>query len=72
VALGVVSMTHRLSRAATARHPLTRFLRNTALRAAGRLRPVRHAAAMSLAELNTDPDDRRRTSASTAAGSAAP
>jgi 2-polyprenyl-6-methoxyphenol hydroxylase-like FAD-dependent oxidoreductase len=71
VALGVVAMTHRLSRAATARHPLTRFLRNTALHAAGRLRRVRHAAAMSLAELNTDPDDRRRASASTTAGSAA-
>jgi 2-polyprenyl-6-methoxyphenol hydroxylase-like FAD-dependent oxidoreductase len=55
VALGVVAMTHRLSRAATARHPLTRLLRNTALQAAGRLRPVRHAFAMNLSELNTRP-----------------
>ena len=60
VALGVVGMTHRLSRAATARNPLTRVLRNTALRAAGRLRPVRHAFAMSLSELDTKPDDRAR------------
>jgi len=64
VALGVVAMTHRLSSAATARRPLTRFLRNSALHAAGRLRPVRHAFAMNLSELNTRPDDRRRTSAS--------
>jgi 2-polyprenyl-6-methoxyphenol hydroxylase-like FAD-dependent oxidoreductase len=58
VALGVVTMTHRLTRAATARHPLTRFLRNSALRAAGRLRPVRHAVAMNLSELNTERDAR--------------
>lgn len=55
VAVGVIAMTHRLTRAATARNPLTRFLRNTALRAAGRLRPVRHAFAMDLSELSTDP-----------------
>ena len=61
VALGVVAMTHRLSRAATARYPLTRAVRNTALRAAGRLRPVRHAFAMNLSELNTRPDDRARS-----------
>jgi hypothetical protein len=71
VALGVVAMTHRLSRAATVRHPVTRFLRNTALHAAGRLRSVRHAFAMSLSELNTEPDDRRRTSASPTVGPAA-
>ena len=68
VALGVVAMTHRLSRAATARHPLTRLLRNTALQAAGRLRPVRHAFAMNLSELNTAPDAHRRTSASSTVG----
>jgi 2-polyprenyl-6-methoxyphenol hydroxylase-like FAD-dependent oxidoreductase len=61
VALGVVAMTHRLTRAATARHPLTRFLRNTALHTAGRLRSVRHAFAMSLSELNTEPDEQRRS-----------
>ena len=54
-------MTHRLSRAATARHPLTRVVRNTALQAAGRLRPVRHAFAMNLSELNTRSDDRARS-----------
>ena len=62
------AMTHRLSRAATARHPLTRLLRNTALQAAGRLRPVRHAFAMNLSELNTAPDAHRRTSASSTVG----
>jgi 2-polyprenyl-6-methoxyphenol hydroxylase-like FAD-dependent oxidoreductase len=71
VALGVVAMTHRLTRAATVRHPLSRFLRNTALHTAGRIRPVRHAFAMSLSELNTEPDDRRRT-ATTTAGPASP
>ena len=60
VAVGVVAMTHRLSRAATARNPVTRALRNTALRAAGRLRPVRHALAMNLSELNTAPTGARR------------
>ena len=61
VALGVVATTHRLSRAATARYPLTRAVRNAALRAAGRLRPVRRAFAMNLSELNTRPDDRARS-----------
>ena len=56
-------MTHRLTRAATARNPVARFLRNTALRAAGRLRPVRRAVAMNLSELSTDPDPRRRSGA---------
>jgi 2-polyprenyl-6-methoxyphenol hydroxylase-like FAD-dependent oxidoreductase len=60
VAVDVVTMTDRLTRAATARHPLSRLLRNTALRAAGRLRPVRHALAMNLSELSTDPDLPRR------------
>jgi 2-polyprenyl-6-methoxyphenol hydroxylase-like FAD-dependent oxidoreductase len=60
VAVGVVTMTHRLTRAATARHPLTRFLRNTALRMAGHLRPVRHALAMNLSELSTDRGLRER------------
>ena len=61
VALGVVAMTHRLTRAATARRPLTRFLRNTALRGAGHLGPVRRAFAMNLSELSTAPDARERT-----------
>jgi 2-polyprenyl-6-methoxyphenol hydroxylase-like FAD-dependent oxidoreductase len=60
VAVDVVTMTDRLTRAATAHHPLSRFLRNTVLRAAGRLRPVRHALAMNLSELSTDPDLPRR------------
>jgi 2-polyprenyl-6-methoxyphenol hydroxylase-like FAD-dependent oxidoreductase len=68
VAVGVVAMTHRLSRAATARRPLTRFLRNTALHAAGRLRPVRHAFAMNLSELNTAPELRRQTDATSTVG----
>jgi 2-polyprenyl-6-methoxyphenol hydroxylase-like FAD-dependent oxidoreductase len=71
VALGVVAMTHRLTGAATVRHPLARSLRNTALRAAGRLRPVRHAFAMNLSELSTKPDDHRRSPSPTA-GTAAP
>jgi 2-polyprenyl-6-methoxyphenol hydroxylase-like FAD-dependent oxidoreductase len=63
VALGVVSMTHRLTRAATVRQPLPRFLRNSALRAAGRLHPVRRAFAMNLSELNTRADGRARSRA---------
>ncbi len=64
VAVGVVAMTHRLTRAATMRNPLTRLLRNTALRMAGRLRPVRHALAMNLSELSVDTyaDQRARNS----------
>jgi 2-polyprenyl-6-methoxyphenol hydroxylase-like FAD-dependent oxidoreductase len=61
VALGVVAMTHQLTRAATARHPLTRLLRNTAMHVAGRLPPVRHAFAMNLSELSADTHSGQRT-----------
>ena len=60
VAVGVVAMTDKLTRAATVRHPLTRLLRNVAMRTAGRLRPVRHALAMNLSELSVDTDTDRR------------
>jgi 2-polyprenyl-6-methoxyphenol hydroxylase-like FAD-dependent oxidoreductase len=55
VAKGVIAMTNRLTRAATAGNPLVRTIRNTALRLAGRLTPVQHALAMNLSELSTDP-----------------
>jgi 2-polyprenyl-6-methoxyphenol hydroxylase-like FAD-dependent oxidoreductase len=61
VAAAVVTMTDRLTRAATARNPLARTVRNTALGLAGRLAPVRHALAMNLSELSTDPDRTRAT-----------
>jgi 2-polyprenyl-6-methoxyphenol hydroxylase-like FAD-dependent oxidoreductase len=56
VATAVVTMTDRLTRAATARNPLARTVRNTALSLAGRLAPVRRALAMNLSELSTDPN----------------
>jgi 2-polyprenyl-6-methoxyphenol hydroxylase-like FAD-dependent oxidoreductase len=56
VAAAVVTMTDRLTRAATARNPVARTVRNTVMRLAGRLAPVRHALAMNLSELSTDPD----------------
>jgi 2-polyprenyl-6-methoxyphenol hydroxylase-like FAD-dependent oxidoreductase len=56
VATAVVKMTDRLTRTATARNPLARTVRNTALSLAGRLAPVRNALAMNLSELSTDPD----------------
>lgn len=49
---------------AAAASPLSRLLRNTAMRAAGRLRPVRRVVAMNLSELDTVPDAQRRTSPS--------
>jgi 2-polyprenyl-6-methoxyphenol hydroxylase-like FAD-dependent oxidoreductase len=55
VAAGVVTMTHRLTRAATARNPLVRTARNTALTVAGRIPAVRRAMAMNLSELSTAP-----------------
>jgi 2-polyprenyl-6-methoxyphenol hydroxylase-like FAD-dependent oxidoreductase len=61
VAAGVVTMTHRLTRAATARNPVVRAGRNTVLRLVGRLAPVRRALAMNLSELSTDPDRARGT-----------
>ena len=39
VAAGVVAMTDRLTRAATARNPVARTIRNTALGVAGRIPP---------------------------------
>jgi 2-polyprenyl-6-methoxyphenol hydroxylase-like FAD-dependent oxidoreductase len=59
VAAAVVTMTDRLTRAATARNPLARTVRNTVLRLAGRLAPVRRALAMNLSELSTDPNRTR-------------
>lgn len=55
IALGVVATTHRLTRAATVRHPVARAVRNTMLAVADRIRPVRHRLAMDLSELATDP-----------------
>jgi 2-polyprenyl-6-methoxyphenol hydroxylase-like FAD-dependent oxidoreductase len=54
VAAGVVAMTHRLTRAATARNPLARRLRNTVLSLAGRSATVQRKLAMNLSELSTD------------------
>jgi 2-polyprenyl-6-methoxyphenol hydroxylase-like FAD-dependent oxidoreductase len=54
VATGVVTMTHRMTRAATARNPLARTVRNAVLTVAGRLPPVRRKLAMTLSELSTD------------------
>ena len=61
IALDVVATTHRLTRAATARHPVARAVRNTVLGVAGRIRPVQRKLAMDLSELSTDPT--RRTGA---------
>jgi 2-polyprenyl-6-methoxyphenol hydroxylase-like FAD-dependent oxidoreductase len=60
VAAGVVAMTHRLTRAATARNPVARTARNALLRLAGQLPPVRRALAMNLSELSTVPPAARR------------
>jgi 2-polyprenyl-6-methoxyphenol hydroxylase-like FAD-dependent oxidoreductase len=54
VAAGVVAMTDRMTRAATARNPVVRAVRNTALRVAGRVPAVRRKLAMSLSELSVD------------------
>jgi 2-polyprenyl-6-methoxyphenol hydroxylase-like FAD-dependent oxidoreductase len=54
VAAGVVAMTHRLTRAATARNPLARRIRNTVLSLAGRSTTVQRKLAMNLSELSTD------------------
>ncbi len=53
VAVEIVSTTHRITRAATARHPVARALRNTALGLVGRLRPMQRKLAMNLSELAT-------------------
>ncbi|MGI8721645.1 MAG: FAD-dependent oxidoreductase [Geodermatophilaceae bacterium] len=55
VALDVVSTTDRITRAATARHPVARTVRNTALSTVGRLGPIKRKLAMNLSELATDP-----------------
>ena len=54
VAAGVVAMTDRMTRAATARNPFVRAVRNTALRVAGRIPKVRRSLAMNLSELSVD------------------
>jgi 2-polyprenyl-6-methoxyphenol hydroxylase-like FAD-dependent oxidoreductase len=62
IATGVVTLTHRLTRAATARNPMARVARNTALTLAGRVPSVRRRLAMTLSELSADahsPDRRR-------------
>jgi 2-polyprenyl-6-methoxyphenol hydroxylase-like FAD-dependent oxidoreductase len=54
VAAAVVTMTDRLTRAATARNPVVRQIRNTVLSLAGRSTAVRRKLAMNLSELSTD------------------
>jgi 2-polyprenyl-6-methoxyphenol hydroxylase-like FAD-dependent oxidoreductase len=54
VAQGVVTMTDRLTRAATARNPMARLIRNTVLTLAGRSTTVQRKLAMNLSELSTD------------------
>jgi 2-polyprenyl-6-methoxyphenol hydroxylase-like FAD-dependent oxidoreductase len=58
VAAGVVTMTHRMTRAATARNPVVRAVRNTILTLAGKLPRVQRALAMNLSELSTAPPER--------------
>jgi 2-polyprenyl-6-methoxyphenol hydroxylase-like FAD-dependent oxidoreductase len=53
VAAAVVTMTDRLTRAATARNPWARQLRNTVLSLAGRSSTVQRKLAMNLSELST-------------------
>lgn len=60
IAVDVVATTHRITRAATARNPLARAVRNTALGVVGRIRPIREKLAMNLSELSTDPGYRAR------------
>jgi 2-polyprenyl-6-methoxyphenol hydroxylase-like FAD-dependent oxidoreductase len=54
IAAGVVTMTHRMTRAATARNPVVRMVRNTFLSLVGRMPRVQRALAMNLSELATD------------------
>lgn len=58
VALDVVRTTDRLTRMATARGPLVRGLRNTALSVANHLTGVQTRLAMNLSELSTAPRSR--------------
>ncbi|WP_037077372.1 FAD-dependent monooxygenase [Pseudonocardia spinosispora] len=53
VAAGVLSMTDRMTRAATTHSPLVRTLRNTTLRTLSHVPPFRHTLAMTLSELST-------------------
>jgi 2-polyprenyl-6-methoxyphenol hydroxylase-like FAD-dependent oxidoreductase len=54
VALGVIAMTDRMTRAATASGPAVRAVRNTVLAVAGRSGAVRRGLAMRLSELSVD------------------
>ena len=53
VAAAVVTMTDRLTRAATARNPVARLIRNTVLSLAGRSATVQRKLALNLSELST-------------------
>jgi 2-polyprenyl-6-methoxyphenol hydroxylase-like FAD-dependent oxidoreductase len=55
IAAGVLAMTHRMTRAATAKSPVVRALRNTAMRAVGSVPAIRRKLAMTLSELTTRP-----------------
>lgn len=55
IAVDVVATTHRITRAATARNPVARAMRNTMLGLVGRIGPMRRTLAMKLSELDTDP-----------------
>jgi 2-polyprenyl-6-methoxyphenol hydroxylase-like FAD-dependent oxidoreductase len=52
VALGVIAMTDRLTRATTVSSPLLQAVRNTAFSLAGQLKPVQRRLAMTLSELD--------------------
>jgi 2-polyprenyl-6-methoxyphenol hydroxylase-like FAD-dependent oxidoreductase len=54
IAAGVVTMTDRLTRAATARNPVVRRIRNMVLSLVGRSATVQRKLAMNLSELSTD------------------
>jgi 2-polyprenyl-6-methoxyphenol hydroxylase-like FAD-dependent oxidoreductase len=59
VAKGVVAMTNQLTRAATARNPVARRIRNTALSLAGRSTTVQRKLAMNLSELSVEGSSRQ-------------
>jgi 2-polyprenyl-6-methoxyphenol hydroxylase-like FAD-dependent oxidoreductase len=54
VAAGVLSMTDRMTRAATVRNPVARAIRDTVVTVAGHNASVRQKLAMSLSELSVD------------------
>ena len=64
VALNVITMTHRLTRAATARSHLAQAVRNNVFSLAGHLRPVQRRIAMTLSELDNRSPRGARASAS--------